>query len=121
MRWGKSVWWDVVCMKRTPRHFDGIRSPSKNLKDLLPDVLKGIERRAGSDERDVLLVWAELMGPKMAPLTKAISLNEGVLIVEVKSTTLYSCLCQYERGRLLKSLQEKCPNAGIVNLHFRRR
>ena len=102
--------------QRTPRNYNGTNLPGKKIGDLLPEILAGIEKRTGDDREAVYRLWYALIGEKMAPLTQAVSLKDGVLTVKVKSATLYSLLCQHEKPRLLKGLQEKFP---IQNILFR--
>lgn len=101
-------------MSRTPRHFDGTAKTGKNLSDLLPEIAKKIGAKAGCGSEEVLLFWPQVIGETMAPFTEAVSFIDGVLIVKVKSSTLYSLLCQHERPRLLKRLQEKFPVRSLV-------
>jgi hypothetical protein len=101
---------------RTPRNYQGIENPGKKIQDLLPQLLVEIGRKAGDPREEVFRTWCELLGEKMAPLTEPVSLVDGVLTVKVKSSTLYSLLCQHEKPRLLKRLQEKFS---IRNLVFR--
>jgi hypothetical protein len=101
---------------RTPRHYCGIQNPAKKMADLLPDVLQELGKKTGNRKEEVFAFWFELIGEKMAPLTDPVSLVEGVLTVKVKSSTLYSLLCQHEKARLLAKLQEKFS---IRNLIFR--
>ena len=81
----------------------------------------GMEQRVEIGVEELFHAWKTLMGPTRAHLTEPTSFKEGVLTVEVKSATLYSCLCQYERSRLIKSMQESCPRASLKNIWFRRR
>ena len=100
--------------RRTPRNFDGTSPTGKSIADLLPDVLKEIRTKAGQQTDEIFLFWKELIGDKMGPLTEPISFDEGVLIVKVKSSTLYSLLCYHERPRLMKRLQEKFSIRSLV-------
>lgn len=84
-------------------------------------MLEGIEQRVAVGIEELFAAWNVLIGPTRSALAQPTSFVEGVLTVEVKSATLYSCLCQYERTRLLKALREMCPRAGLKNLWFRRR
>lgn len=101
---------------RTPRNYSGIQNPSKNLGDLLPEFMDQMSRKQEDPKEEIFKFWFELIGEKMAPLTQPVSFTEGVLTVKVKSSTLYNLLCQHERPRLLKRLQEKFS---IRNLQFR--
>ena len=102
--------------QRTPRNFDGTKNPGKKIQDLLPEILSSIERSKGDDAPAVYRFWSTLLGEQMAPLTEPVSFKEGVLTVKVKSATLYSLLCQHEKARLLKRLQEKFS---VRNILFR--
>lgn len=107
-------------MRRTPRNFDGIESPGRQISHLLPEILSEIGRKTAHREEEIFQGWEKLLGEKMGPLTKPLSLIDGVLTVQVKSGALYSLLCQHEHPRLLKLLQEQFPKAKIRNLVFRR-
>ncbi len=98
---------------------DGSALTNKQLKDLLPKVLGQI----GDLHRDrpdlILIAWPQIIGEKLASMTKAVSFEKGILVVKVSNSTLYSLLSQHERGRLLKSLREKFPSVEIKNIYFR--
>jgi hypothetical protein len=92
---------------------------NKQMKDLLPKVLS----QMGAIHRDrpdlMIAAWPQIIGEKLASMTKAICFEKGILVVKVSNSTLYSLLSQYERGRLLKNLREKFPSVEIKNIHFR--
>ncbi|MGC1877876.1 MAG: DUF721 domain-containing protein [Rhabdochlamydiaceae bacterium] len=98
---------------------DGSALTNKQLKDLLPKVLGQI----GDLHRDrpdlILIAWPQIIGEKLASMTKAVSFEKGILVVKVSNSTLYSLLSQNERGRLLKSLRGKFPSVEIKNIYFR--
>ena len=97
-------------------------SPSltnKQLQDLLPHVLSRIGALQQGRPDLIVAAWPQLIGDKLASMTKAISFDEGVLYVKVGNSTLYSLLAQHERGRLVKSLREKFPSVKIKNICFR--
>lgn len=98
---------------------DKIESPAKKIQHLLPRVLEEIGRVQKMRPDLILAAWPEVIGPKLAPMTEAVSFHEAVLLVKVKNTTLYSLLVQHEKFRLLKSLQEKFPKVEIRNIIFR--
>lgn len=102
--------------KRTPRNFDGTQNTGKKISDLLPDILADISKKIKDPREEVFQAWYQLIGEKMAPMTQPVSLIDGVLTVKVKSSTLYSLLCQHEKPRLLKQLKEKFS---VQNLVFR--
>lgn len=92
---------------------------NKKLSDLLPKALSSI----GALHRDrpdlILAAWPEIIGETLAKMTKAVSFDNGILLVKVSNSTLYSLLSQQERGRLLRCLREKFPTNGIKNIYFR--
>ena len=106
-------------MKRTPRNYDGIATPAKTIQELLPDVLSQFQKKNHEPGLDLLNAWPVVAGPNVAKLTKAVSFVDGVLTVHVKSSTLYSLLCQHEKPHLLRKLQENFPKTQVRNIFFR--
>jgi hypothetical protein len=98
---------------------EGSDLTNKQLKDLLPKALGSI----GTLHRDrpdlIVAAWPQVIGEQLAPMTKAVSFDQGVLYVKVSNSTLYSLLAQHERGRLLKNLRGKFPSVDIKNIRFR--
>lgn len=89
-----------------------------SLQRLLPKVLEGIGRAQELRPDLILAAWPEVIGAKLAPMTRAVSFESGVLYVKVKNAPLNSVLVQ-EKFRLLKGLQEKFPKVDIRNIIFR--
>ena len=100
--------------RRTPRHFDGTYRPALQINEILPDLLAEIAKKAADPREAVFQEWVLLAGEKMAPFTQPVSLKDWVLTVKVKSSTLYSLLCQHEKPRLLQKLREKFPMRDLV-------
>lgn len=92
---------------------------NKLMKDLLPKFLN----KMGAIHRDrpdlIVAAWPQIIGEKLASMTKAVCFENDILVVKVSNSTLYSLLTQHERGRLLKNLREKFPSVKIKNIHFR--
>ena len=65
----------------------------------------------------ILASWPEIIGSKLAPMTKAISFEAGILYIKVNISTLYSLLSQHERGRLLKCLRDRFPAVEFKNIY----
>ena len=106
-------------MQRKPKNYDGIERTSHHIVDVLPEVLFKISEGVKNRPDLVLASWPSLVGETIAPMTEALSFTDGVLKVKVKNSTLYSLLCQKERGRLLGTLKKRFPNIEIRALHFR--
>lgn len=104
---------------RTPKYYDGTKATSHHIVDLLPRVLAKIGEVYQNRPDLILLIWPEIIGPKLSMMTQAVSFIDGILLVKVKNSTLHSLLSQYEKIRLLKLLRQKFPRAEIKNIHFR--
>jgi Dna[CI] antecedent, DciA len=89
------------------------------MTDLLPCVLAKIGEVYQQRSDLILAMWPDIIGPKLAPMTQAISFSDGVLLVKVKNSTLHSLLNQNEKFRLLSLLRKKFPNVEIKNICFR--
>ena len=105
--------------KRTPRNYDGVGLTGKELSVLLPKWLEGAQGRFHERPDLLLLVWPEIIGEKLAPMTTAVSFIEGILTVRVRNSSLYSLLVQHEKPRLQKELQKRFPSVKIRNIIFR--
>jgi hypothetical protein len=101
-------------MRRTPKNYDGTAKTGRSLADLLPNVLKIIRANTLQPKEEIFIYWKELMGDTMGPMTEPVSFEQEVLVVKVKSQGLYALLCQHERPRLLRQLQEKFSVKGLT-------
>lgn len=104
---------------RTPQNYDGTKPTSHLINDLLPHALEGIGSEYQKRGDLILAMWPEIIGPKLALMTEAVSFSEGFLYINVKNSTLYSLLSQNERPRLLKLLRQKFPQAQVQGIFFR--
>jgi len=89
------------------------------MDQILPSVLEGLKINYDQQPQRVLEMWPEIIGPKLAPMTRAVSFKKGVLMVKVKSSTLYSLLGQHEKLRIIKKLQDKLKKITIRDIVFR--
>lgn len=105
--------------RRLPKGYDGTAPTFRRVGDLLPAALKEIHERY-KDRPDLLLAaWPDIVGPKLAQMTRAVSFLEGVLTVKVANSTLYSLLAQHEKSRILQRLRSRFPTVEIQNIYFR--
>ncbi|MBS0606195.1 MAG: DUF721 domain-containing protein [Parachlamydiales bacterium] len=104
---------------RVPFGYDGTESTNRDMKSLLPRLLGQIGEMHKERPDLILASWPEIVGSKLAPMTRAVSFVEGILYVKVNNSTLYSLLSQHERGRLVKCLRERFPAVEIKNIVFR--
>lgn len=105
--------------RRHPKAYDGSKLTSHHLGDLLPALMKRIGSLHQQRGDLVLAAWPELIGPKLAGMTEAISFQEGILHVKVSNSSLYSLLRQSDGRTLLKRLRDKFPRTEIKNILFR--
>jgi hypothetical protein len=105
--------------KRLPKNYDGSGVTSRHLRDLMPGVLDKITE-SFSDRPDLILAaWPDIIGSHLAPMTQAISFNEGILVVKVKNSSLYSLLSTREKVRLIQALRVKFPKVFIKTILFK--
>ncbi len=109
-----------LLMERTPKNYDGTQTTNKHIKQLLPGVLEKLGKNYKDQGSLVIAAWTEVIGDNLAPMTRAISFENGTLTVQVKNSTLHSLLSGQEKERLLSLLKEKFPFTNIQKIVFRR-
>ena len=103
-------------MPRTPKNYKGIMPTSKSIKDVLPSLLKKIDKKRSID---IKTLWKGIIGEKLAPMTNAVSLENKILIVKVKNSTLHSLLVNYEKGKIIKKIQKNFSKDLIKDIIFK--
>ncbi len=106
-------------LRRTPRGYNDVEPPGKNLSEILPEWLAAVSARYQDRPDLVLLAWPEIIGEKFAPMAQAVSFIDGVLTVKVRNSSLYSLLIQHEKNKLQNQLQKRVPSVKIRNIIFR--
>ena len=104
---------------RTPRKYDGTEVTSHRMTDLIPHVLSKISEVYEQRTDLILAMWPDIIGPKLATMTQAVSFADGVLVVKVKNSTLHSLLNQHEKIRLLNLLRQRFTHVDIKTIYFR--
>jgi len=104
---------------RSRLYYDGPGKTSKQMSALLPKLLSQIGQRFAVRPDLVLIAWPEVVGSRLASMTKAISFEDEVLFVRVNNSTLYSLLEQYDKPRIIQNLRSKFPNIVIKTVVFR--
>ncbi len=92
---------------------------SKPIQSLLPHFLDQVNRNCDQRYDLIPLAWPEIVGEKLAPMTRAGVFKDGVLEVKVTNSTLLSILNHTEKKILLKKLKEKFPKTDIREIRFR--
>lgn len=85
----------------------------------MPAVLSEVSKVHDQRPDLILAAWQDVIGPKLAPMTQAVSFADGVLVVKVKNSTLHSLLSQNDKSRIISSLRSKFPNVQIKTVFFR--
>jgi len=106
-------------MKRTPKNYDGNLPTTRQLRDLLPDMVAALSDKVGNAPYQVLEAWNEVVGERIGKHTRAVSFDEGVLRVQVRSSTLLSLLTQHEKKRLIAVFRNKFPKVHFKNILFK--
>ncbi|MBA3957086.1 MAG: DUF721 domain-containing protein [Parachlamydiaceae bacterium] len=104
---------------RTPRYYEGTIPPIHHASALSLSVLGDIQEMYQERPDLIMGAWPEVIGPQLAPMTRALSFQEGILIVLVKNSTLHSLLSQRDRVKILASLRQKFPKVAIKSIVFR--
>jgi hypothetical protein len=103
---------------RTPRKYDGTGATSHRIADVLPYVLAKVGEVYNQRADLILAYWPEMIGPKLAAMTQAVSFAEGELLVAVKNSTLHSLLSQYDKKRILNQLRQKFPQVDTIRFRI---
>ena len=81
--------------------------------------LKGMEMVVSERPDLILAAWSDIIGPKLAPMTQAVSFYDGKLFGKVKNSTLFSLLNQHDKPKLLFKLKQQFPKHNIKNIVFK--
>lgn len=105
--------------KRTARNYDGTSPTGQELSSLLGAFLSEFKVENASQKEEVFKTWSAIIGTKLAEIAIPVSWEKGVLVVKVKSSTLYSLFCTKEKGPLMQKMKKSLPNVDIKNISFR--
>jgi Dna[CI] antecedent, DciA len=104
---------------RIPENYNGTQPTSHHVGVLLAAALAKLNGKC-QERPDLLLeAWPEVIGPKQASMTQAVSFCDGILTVKVKNSTLHSLLSRHDKGRILTAIRQRFPKANIQNIVFR--
>jgi len=105
--------------RRNPRGYDGTETTSRQIGDVLPGLMSKMNRVSRDQPHLILNAWPEVIGQRLASMTKADSFTDGVLFVKVANSTLHSLLSQHDKKKILANLRKRFPNSSIRNIMFR--
>jgi hypothetical protein len=89
----------------------------ERLSDLIDPALRGLGVRGRVREVQVRDIFNEVVGPALAPMCRAITLERGVLLVGVANTSLSHQL-HLDSVHLVALLNERLGAAAVRRLRF---
>ncbi|MCH1430035.1 MAG: DUF721 domain-containing protein [Chlamydiales bacterium] len=107
---------------RPPKYFYKKKSTgltSVNIGDMIPRFLSDLGKNFHERKDLLLAAWPDLVGPRIAKMTRVDSLYEGVLYVKVSNSTLHSLLSQSEKGAILRKIKQRFPKITLNDIKFR--
>lgn len=92
--------------------------PVLSVADLAPKIVAqcGMANRVKLE--DVLAAWEEIVGAFLFKLSRPDAIERGILTVRLMQPTAHHAL-SLEKGKILKRLQAKLPDAKIRDIRFR--
>lgn len=102
-----------------PANYRGTRLTSHRLSSVLPLAMQSIEKNMKERPDLVLAAWPEIIGPKLATMTEAVSFNDNILIVHVHDSILYSMISKKEKPKIMAFIRQRFPNIHIKSIFFR--
>jgi len=106
-------------MKRTPKNYDGNTPTGKKIEDLLPEILTNLSGKVSDQPHLIIEAWPQVVGERIAKMSRAVSFDSGILKVLVKNSTLLSLLVEHEKHRLMASFQERFPKVKFQDIFFK--
>jgi hypothetical protein len=98
----------------------GTKVTTKKLGEILPKVMAKLQANVSSQPKAIIDAWPAIIGPELAPMTRALRFENGVLYVNVKNSTLLSLLSnQKDKQKLLDQYKMKLTGIQIRNIMFR--
>lgn len=92
---------------------------SKKLSDLLENAKKTLFKEVESKEVPIEKIWAMVVGEKIAQMTRVLSFYNGILVVNVQSSTLSGLLSRVEKPKILNKLKKDFAFLKVKSLVFK--
>ncbi len=87
------------------------------VSDILPAILKKIGLTQRLEEKEILSLWADVVGDEIAARSRAVKYARGVLHVHVSHGAWMQELHFMEK-EILRKFAEKAPRAHIQKIRF---
>jgi Protein of unknown function (DUF721). len=104
-------------MKRTPYGYNGTQKTTILLSSLLPNVVKHLNHETADLQQAMILAWPNLVGERIATMTKILKVDYGTITVAVSNPSLHQVL-RTEKPKLLKAIQARLPQLKCHNIVF---
>jgi len=105
--------------QRIPYSYDGTLVTSRKMSDLLAAEISRLGELHHCRPDLIVAAWPEVIGPKLADMTQAVSFYDGILLVKVRNSTLHSLLSRHDKDRILIAVKQKFPKSNVRNIVFR--
>ena len=90
---------------------------AEKISDVLSRTLKDLGLTRRLREADIVRLFPEIVGPKIAEKAKAISINKGILRVKVSSAVWRQEL-NLTRKEMIDKLNAACGEQVVKEIHF---
>ena len=95
------------------------RGETSSPREILPEILRKIERKAGGPLPLVAAKWDEAVGEEVGRHTEPVYFRSGKLTVEVDDGVWLAELARFHRGRMIKAVNESMGREVIKEISFR--
>lgn len=85
--------------------------------DILPAVLRSVGLDKKLKEREILLAWPAAVGPDIAARAQAVSIDKGVLLVNVEHSAWMQEL-HFMEAEIIRKLRDMVPNVELRKIRF---
>lgn len=93
---------------------------SKNLGVLAKEYIAEVGKKVRANPKLVIQLWPDVIGARLASMTKAIKFENSVLFVAVHNSMVLSLLHRKEEKKLLlEAFKNKAPGVEISDIIFR--
>ena len=90
---------------------------SKKVRDILPEVMKGLGLDVKIREAQLIQQWREVVGETVASRSRPGTVRRGVLLVEAKNNAWMQEI-RFHQSEILKRIQEQFPELQIKGLRL---
>jgi predicted nucleic acid-binding Zn ribbon protein len=89
------------------------------LQELLPGVLKGMQPRNKGQVAKIKKAWLEVVGEPVAKHARPTALTNGILSVEVTSSSVKYELATFRAEAVLEGLKQRLPGVFLRTIRYR--